>query len=241
MNFKNKVLLSLMVLLTAVSLSACGSSTPAEPTVDPAVIQTNAVATSMQKLTMEAIMNPTETPVPTETSLPTNTPEPTLTFTPVVVATLPGVDSANTVATQPSTTTGETVANASAVTAKWVAQTPEDYTKMYIRHTESISPIFDIYWKIENTGTQTWNDQYYIEFFLGDQFFRDVTQFDFPDDCEVEPEESIDIKAVASRPYTEGTYTAWWKVKDPEGNNIGDLTITIVVVDDYPPSDDYPY
>ena len=74
MDFKNKVLLSLIVILAAISLSACGNSTPAEPTIDPVAIMTNAVATSYHEMTMEAIMNPTETPVPTETSLPTNTP-----------------------------------------------------------------------------------------------------------------------------------------------------------------------
>jgi hypothetical protein len=241
MNYKNKVLLSLMFIVIAISLSACGPTAAAEPTVDPAVIMTDAVATSMQRLTMEAIMNPSETPIPTDTPVPTNTPEPTMTATTVVMATLPGVDPVNTAASQPTLNTGASVAQTTAITAKWIAQTPEDYTKMYIQHYDSISPIFDIYWKVQNTGTVTWNDKYYLEFFLGDKFFRDVTQFNFPTDCSVAPEETIDLKIVASRPYTAGTYTAWWKVKDPEGNNIGDLSITIVVVDDYPPSSDYPY
>jgi hypothetical protein len=243
MNFKNKLFISLIVLLTAISLSACGGETPAEPTTDPAVIMTNAVATSYHDMTMEAIMNPTETPIPTETPLPTNTPEPTLTFTPVVVATLPGAatSSAQTVATQPATNTGGIVTDVGDK-AEWVSQIPADYTKMYLRHTEVKSPVFDIFWTVKNTGTTTWNDQYKLRYYSRDEFFRGEKEFSFPSGISVEPGETAELKIVASRPNTVGTYDSVWVLTNPDGINFCVLTITIEVVDGFPPDEeDYPY
>ena len=48
-----------------------------------------------------------------------------------------------------------------------------------------------------------------LNFSLVMNFSVGDTRFDFPNECEVKPEETIDLKIVASRPYTKGTYTAW--------------------------------
>lgn len=234
MQLNKKILMATIVSILAVSLSACGPSAPAEPTIDPNMIKTEAVQTAYAQMTLEAIMNPTATPMPTETPLPTNTMEPTLTFT---VAALPGIttnSSLPAIATQPVVGVAPTAASVGDK-AEWVSQTPEDGTKMYIRHVNSISPIFDIYWKIKNIGTTTWNDTYKIRFFSGDKFYRDVTEFNFPKGITTAPDETVEIKVVASRPYTAGTYTSTWVLTNPDGVNFYPVTITIVVLDEYDP------
>jgi len=76
---KSKLLLTSITILIPL-LSACGVK--AVPTIDPAQVQTSAVAVVKTMIAMTQTAMPTETPVPpTDTS--TNTPQPTLTISPL--------------------------------------------------------------------------------------------------------------------------------------------------------------
>lgn len=236
MQLNKKILIAMVALGLAIGISACGPTTTPEPTIDPNIIKTEAIETAYAQITLEAIMNPSATPEPTQTPIPTDTPEPTMTNT--VAAALPGIStsSANlpSVATQP---VNAEPTKAVGDKAEWVSQTPEDGTKMYIRNVDSISPIFDIYWRVRNIGTTTWNDTYKLRYYTGDKFFRDYTEFKFPEGISVAPGETADLKIVGSRPYTAGTYTSTWVMTNPDGQNFYVLTITIDVINDFPPKD----
>ena len=230
MNFKNKVLLSLMIL--AIGLSACGPSASAEPTVDPAIIMTDAVATSMQRLTMEAIMNPTETPIPTDTPLPTNTPEPSLTpTTAVAAATLPGVATSG---VQVVATTASNAVSAGTVgdKAEYQTQWPEDGHIFYTLSGDFPSGDFDIKFTMKNTGTTTWDKTYMIRYYSGDKFFGGNTDFHFPDRS-VLPGEMVDIIVDGAIPSAGGTYNATFVLTNPEGVNFSVVTLQIVVIAGY--------
>jgi hypothetical protein len=231
MNSDKKILRSLVIIVLAISLSACGGGTPAEPTIDPNVIKTEAVETAFAQMTLEAIMNPSATPLPTETAIPTNTMVPTMTntsaplpgvSTSVVTAALPGV-----AATLPASGSVSGTVNDK---AQWVSQIPEDGTKYYLVTTEVVSHIFNIIWTVQNTGTTTWNDSYKLRYYSGDKFFRGETEFDFPEDISVAPGKQADLPIVASYPDSEGTYESVWVLTNPEGVNFQVLTIKIVVI-----------
>ncbi|MBI9048248.1 MAG: hypothetical protein JEZ00_02425 [Anaerolineaceae bacterium] len=232
MKSKNKVLLSLIVLLIAVSISACGPSAPAEPTVDTNLIKTEALETAFAQMTQEALFNPTETPVPTETPLPTNTLAPTTTL---AQATLPSIATS---AVQPVATqaTGNVVgAVNTGDKAQWISQEPDDGTKFYLRNAEEVPLFFDIFWTVENTGTTTWNDSYKLRYYVGDKFFRNETEFSFPKDISVAPGEQAALKIVASYPDDSGKYESVWVLTNPDGVNFQVLTIQIEVINDFPP------
>ena len=61
-------------LITVLLVSACGESEPQEPTPDINAIRTQAVQTAMAEMTVQAVLSPSETPLP-----PTLTPLPTAT------------------------------------------------------------------------------------------------------------------------------------------------------------------
>jgi len=69
-------------------------------------------------------------------------------------------------------------------------------------------------WRLKNIGTCTWNTNYKLTFFEGDQMNgpaeKNLTQ-------NVAPGEQIDISVDLKAPASDGTYDAVWKVKDDDG------------------------
>jgi uncharacterized protein YgiM (DUF1202 family) len=80
----NKRLFLVTLLVAALTLAACGPSTP-DPAFDPNAMMTLAFATVNAAGTQTALAKPTDTPVPTGTPPPTFTPKPA--FEPTVILT----------------------------------------------------------------------------------------------------------------------------------------------------------
>ena len=235
-----KILNSLMIIIFAVSLSACGPSAPVEPTIDPNMIKTEAVQTAFAQMTLEAIMNPSATPQPTETPVPTATTAPTMTITATsgTPVSLPGVATKAValpgVATQPATS-GLAPVN-TGDKAEWISQTPVDgYTFYLLTDQQQMRDYTDLIWTVKNTGTTTWNSTYKIRYYSGDKFFDGKTEYSFPNK-NVLPGETLAIPIDMKCPGTEGVYKAVWVITNPEGNNFQILTTEIKVVNSSRPA-----
>ena len=214
--------IGLLIVLGAILLSACGPKA-AEPTVNPDSIYTAAAMTVAAQLTEAAALNPTSTVTlvpPTQT-----VPPPTL-----QVST---VESTQGTAGQPlasSTTlvlaTLTQAAPPPSAPSKYelTGQTPGDSTQF------APGTRFDMNWTVKNTGTETWTEQYSIEFFIGDRLgggHYTKTKYTFPK--AVKPGESITLVVDMQAPAVAGEFFSWWKLKNDIGANFGDVDVTIVV------------
>ncbi len=216
----------LLILVSALILGACTPGETPAPTVDTNMIFTAAAQTVQAQLSETAAAAPTatDTPMPLEPTaaleVPTLAPvgqqddgTGLLTATPLfTLAPLPGLATA---------TPGGLPAGPTNVTAQWVSNDPADGADF------SRGQKFDVRWTIKNVGTTTWTDQYYIQYAWGDKL-TEKSKYYFRD-AEVKPDETTTIIADGLAPDSTGEFTSWWKVKDPDGNNIGDLTLTINV------------
>lgn len=216
-----------LVLLTLASLLAACGAPAAQPTstMDPNLIYTAAAQTVQAQFTEAAAL----TPSPTATEAATATlAVPTIDTS---LPTLPGPGSATQAATAAGaapivtlTPLGAVVPTAAApsrVTAQWVKNDPADGT-IILAGTK-----FDIAWTIKNTGTTTWNTNYTYGYLSGDKYFEKLN-YNLPK--EVKPGEEITILVDAVAPSKSGSYYTWWKIKDDLGANIGDVDLTISVV-----------
>jgi hypothetical protein len=231
-----KILNGLMIIILAVSLSACGPSAPAEPTIDPNMIKTEAVQTAFAQMTLEAIMNPSVTPTATATALPTSTTAPTFTATAATQVALPGVATKAValpgVAPQPASglapvSTGDK--------AEWVSQSPVDGYKIYLKTDESAVRNFDLIWTVKNIGTTTWNTTYKARYFSGAKFFNEVTEVKFRD-ASVPPGGTTNIIIDVTCPSAAGTYLTTWVLSNPDGANFYVVTFEFTVVDGVRPA-----
>lgn len=223
---KTKAGAALVLIIMASLLAACGAPA-AQPTstMDPNLIYTAAAQTVQAQFTQAALLTPSPTAteaatatlaVPTiDTSLPTlpgpgsATQASTSAVAPIVTLTPMG-------AVQPTS-----AAAPSRITAQWVKNDPPDGT-IVLAGTK-----FDIAWTIKNTGTTTWNTNYTYGYLSGDKYFEKLT-YNFRK--EVKPGEEVTILVDAVAPSKSGSYYTWWKIKDDQGTNIGDVDLTITVV-----------
>jgi hypothetical protein len=206
-------------------LAACGGQGAKTPTPDAALIYTSAAQTVQAELTQvidQRSPTPSITPFPDVSS----TPEvPTAVFTDGTVApTLPGpppggttltvVPSINTpVATLPVGTAADK--------AQWVSNAPPDNA------TVETGAKFDAAFTMKNTGTTTWKPSYTYRYFAG-TLPVERRSYNFP--AEVKPGDSgtfiIDIVA----PDKAGPYNIWFKLTNDQGQNFGDMTLSVNVV-----------
>ncbi len=212
----------LILVLTAVLLSACAANNQ-EPTVNPDTIYTSAAMTVEAQLTEAAKLNPTSTVtvmIPTETATPTVTVSNAGNTTPGGTAN-PLVTS--TISMLPTFTGTAPVVSAPKGKYEVVGQSPADETKI------APGTTFEMSWTIKNTGTDTWQKDFTIQFFSGNRIgggiFTD-NSYDFGK--EVKPGETITLTVEMSVPDTEDTYYSWWKLKDQYGGNFGDVDVTII-------------
>jgi len=93
--------------------------------------------------------------------------------------------------------------------AEFISETIPDDTKF------DAGESFTKTWRLKNVGTCTWNTNYTIEFFDGDQMNgpdeKNLTQ-------NVAPGEQIDISVNLKAPANEDTYKGFWKVADDDGD-----------------------
>ncbi|MEN4010958.1 MAG: NBR1-Ig-like domain-containing protein [Chloroflexota bacterium] len=204
---RNRIGVFCLTLLLALILPAC-AGTQASPTIDPAVIYTEAAQTVAAGLTQTAAAKPTATETPTPP--PTNTPEPTVEASPTSAATLPP-------AVLPSPTR-----RAVADRADFVSQSPVDGTVMYP------DQVFAHRWTLKNVGTTTWTTAYQVRFFLGDATLRfGASDIRFP--REVKPNETIDLILNMKAPNRAGDYNTVWVLTNADGSNFYTIYLNIKV------------
>ncbi len=84
-------------------------------------------------------------------------------------------------------------------------------------------------WKLYNSGTCTWDEDYELTYVSGSQMSGADTALDE----EVSPGEYISISITMVAPTTEGTYTGYWRMANDGGTLFGDtIYVTIDVMDD---------
>ena len=196
----------LILLAGLLMLTACGGSdSDLTPTVDPNLIQTEAVETFSAALTQTAFAAPTQTASPSPTSLPTFPPLATST-----VGTLPA-------ALQPTI-----AATASCYQLRYVSDVSiPDNTQMAPGQT------FTKTWKVRNTGSCAWEAGFKFAF-VGGESLNGAT-YTLPSAVPVNTEIEISIPMSASTNKT-GTLRGNWRMSTAAGQFFGDEVFVVIVV-----------
>jgi len=231
---------TLMILLTAgLALAACNVGATPAPTVDINAINTAAVATAMgqisAQLTQTALAAPSSTPMPTDTSLPLATfALPTSAAgSPVAGGALPTVSFNNTPNTNTTPLAGFTPIAPAATTSLGDACNNSVYiADVTIPDNSEIKPGVDFkkIWRVQNTGTCTWDEGYKLAFISGDKALDPVSfEFKRSEDF-VAGGATADVGVNLTAPLKEGTYSATWQMQSDSGVYFGTpLTVVIVV------------
>jgi hypothetical protein len=187
--------LSILILISVLA-AACNPSGGTTPTLTQVPILTQAEATEQETATTQPTAQPFVTvtpapPTPTTAASPTatSTPEPTATSTPLGT---------------PGSCTDQ---------AKFVEDvTVPDKTEML--------PAQDFIktWRLQNTGTCTWTNQYAVIFVSGDQMSGTSPQ---PLTGTTAPGTTVDISVPLKAPGTVGTYQGNWELRNPNSVNFG--------------------
>ncbi len=90
----------------------------------------------------------------------------------------------------------------------------------------SANASFNKSWRVRNTGTCTWNSNYKLVFFSGDQMSGPSSK-NFSGNFA--PGETMDISVPLKAPGSAGTYTGYWKLQGDDGVNFGQLYVLIKV------------
>lgn len=211
---------TVVLLVLSALLTACGGvATPQQPNLD--VILTEGVQTMVASYfeTQTALVPPaTATSLPTFPPFETNTPNPFLTPSPIPSATLPFYTATFIYYTPTVTGTVYTptinpdvlaygcnnLAFLTDVTipSGTVLKPGEDFTKT---------------WKVANTGTCNWMYQYDLTLISGDAFGAKYTRLGRV----VTAGHWASLSLGMTAPKNPGTYTAYWRMADADGNPFG--------------------
>ena len=199
-----------VMVISALALTACGggNNTEATPTIDPILIQTEAVQTFSAILTQTAFAAPTNTPVPTQTAAPT--------FPPLATNTI-GAGLPTFAAT--STTSGST-ANACYGLIFVSDVTVPDNTPVTPGQT------FTKTWKVKNSGTCAWDAGFKFAFTSGNAM--NGTAYTLP--TAVAAGAVVDISIAMTAPSTAGKVQSNWRMSTAGGQFFGNEVYVIVVV-----------
>jgi Ig-like domain from next to BRCA1 gene len=189
-------------LLGLLLMTSCGSSANATPTMDANAVYTQAAAVVQVALTNAAALTPSVTVTP----ISTNTPIPSGTM--ATQATLPMP------VTLPSIT-----APAIADKAVWISNDPADGTQLTPGQT------FTLTWKVQNTGTTTWNTNYTIRFYTGTK----MSANDFNLKKAVNPNDVVSIPVQMTAPNDPGKYNTYWVITNDQGVNFRPLSFSFTV------------
>ncbi len=197
------------ILIFAISLTACKPAVPAEPTLDANAIFTQSAQTMIAQLTRTALSLPTAT----------NTEQPTPTLTP----------------TQEPTFTPETqTTSTTPVSSPVVGSTPNPNKMVFVADItipdgQVIPPgtKFVKTWRLKNTGTTTWKENYKVRLWAG-QSFGAPTSFLLGQ--EVKPNAEVDISIEFTAPTQQGEYSSYWILSDEIEANFGTVfNVTFVI------------
>jgi hypothetical protein len=233
---------TLLILLAAsLTLAACNVGATPAPTVDVNAINTAANATAMAQisaqLTQTALAAPTNTALPTDTQLSLATAAlPTAGASPT--GGVPGALPTLSFNTTPNTTplAGFTPLATSAAPINTV---PGDSCNNSVYVADVTYPDntvvkpgddFKKVWRIQNTGTCTWDDGYKLAFIGGDKALDPYT-FEFKEKEDfVSGGETADLGIDLTAPLKEGTYTATWQMQSDQGVYFGTLLTVVIEV-----------
>lgn len=200
---RTKSLPLILILLTALTLSACGSSQAEEtPTLSVEDLKTAAVATFQAGQTQTALAAPTMTPPP-----------PTATATLALLPTLP--------------------LNTQAVNTPVVAVTASCNKLLYISDVTipdntAVNPgqTFTKTWRVQNSGSCAWAAGYKFSLVGGDAMGGQTVTLT----ASVAPGSSYDISVPMTAPSKAGKLTGSWRMSDASGVYFGDMLTVVVVV-----------
>jgi hypothetical protein len=208
---KNKKLFIPLLLLAAL-LSACGPTESTPPTAEsqysPDISTAIAQALTAAAQALTATVTPVNTPLPTSTPTltPTRTPFPTIGIT-AITETL-----------QSSPTAIPYVE--SCYNAAFVSDlTIKDDTVLMLGET------FKKIWRIQNTGTCAWKEDFAMTFFSGtsmDGLTSPINQY-------VPPGKIAKISVPMTAPKTEGTYTGYWILSTSDGTKFGQVVYVRII------------
>lgn len=209
-NSKRTTLLTSLIVILAIFLSACGPSATPAPTADVNAIYTQAAATIVGGITQTAAAMPTATPIP-----PTATPEPSATpteapvaaITPTQAAANPAVSSPTPVPVDPATAFG-------CYNAAFMAHVTIPYAPPF-----NPGDRFTKTWRVKNTGTCDWPRGFKIMFVSGDHFGADTMELGQKVLAGAITEISLNMTA----PYLTGLVSSNWQVATEVGKPFGSV------------------
>jgi hypothetical protein len=183
----------MLLLMVMLPLIACNlPSMIAQPTSDAASVSTQAAQTVAAELTRIAAGAATNPIIPTNTTMPS--PTNTQVFTPSKTP-IPCL----LVGFSPAT----------------IDQTVPDNTVMMP------SQVFTKTWRLTNNGTCTWNSSYQLVFDHGDGMGVPPNYSQTLTAGTVAPGQSVDVSVNLTAPAAPGTYTGYWRFRDPNGVYFG--------------------
>lgn len=186
--------------VTALILTGCGPKAPVVPTQSPEEIYTSVASTMQAQFTATALAMPTYTftPEPTQTYTPTTPPLPTIQNTepiePIITAAAPQQPAGLPTSTPIST-------NVPGDHAILGYQIPADHS------TYNVMEQVNLTWGFLNTGTTTWNVDYYIQYTGGTRMWGENSMRVRKD---IKPGNKIEFTLPLRMPEEPGEYTMWW-------------------------------
>lgn len=209
---------SLLVIACLVTLGMIlpGCRPANMPTADANVVYTSAAATVAYQLTQQGPRSTTAAP----TALPTNPPAtqaplPTTAVEPTIAASAPAA---------PAVTAAPPGVPAATEKYELLSQDPTDNAQV------PANAPFEVAWTVKNTGTSPWTKDFTLVFFVGERMGSGSLPNSYNFTAEVKPGETYTAVAHFVAPANTGSYMSWWKLKNKDGQNFGDVTITMVVV-----------
>jgi hypothetical protein len=186
----------LVPIALMIILAGCNLPSPVRvETPSPETVYTQAAETVAAELTRVALnASPTST----------TTLEPTITFTP---------SPTNTTASTPTNT--PIPCNLGTWDPATIDVTVTDYTVMVPNQ------LFAKTWRIQNVGSCSWNSSYLLIFDHGDNLGIPAGYTQQLTTGVVNPNQEVDLTVNMKAPATQGTYTAYWRMKDPGGVPFG--------------------
>lgn len=203
MKMKKRNLILILGMLT-IGVSACGPRVEPTPTLDPVVIMTQVAMTVEAEVTQAALL----TPSPTATQPPTPTPPPAPT---VQVPSLP---------TTPAS--GPPASGTLPDNATFIEDVTVPDGEVYWQNEK-----FTKTWKIENSGTTTWDTTYKLIYFDG-ALLTETTVVSIQNS--VAPGSQLEISVVMQAPSVLGEYTSYWKMINGDGQPFGDTLSVVILV-----------
>ena len=191
-------------LLVLIFTAACGSSANATPTQSANAVYTQAAETVQAELATVLALTPSATVTPKSTNIPfaTETTNATQSGQPTTPVTLPSM-------TVP----------AIADKGVWISNNPADGAQL------SPGQTFTLTWRVQNTGTTTWNTNYSVRFYTGTK----MGASDFHLSNIVNPNDEVDIPVQMTAPNNAGKYATYWVITNDQGINFRPLSFEFVV------------